>query len=126
MSDGGTIIYCPKCVEFTECKRIDLANFGSETSYFGNYENEQRRPNRQYPDLSSFMRGRQCLEYNHEFISVEIHEDSLYELIQLRTKLHEIEQDFEPLTMGAPASEHLLKVASLLKKMETWLPELRR
>ncbi len=89
MSEGGTTMYCPNCQKDKVCRSIGVGNFGEET-YFGNYKDEQRRNIDKYPDLSFFMRGRECQTCQKKFLTVEIHENALNELVRLRAVLEEI------------------------------------
>jgi len=83
MNNGGTEMYCRNCETTQFCKKINLSEFGDE-SYLGDCSNEQRRWSSKYPDLQFFMRGRKCLVCKSEFITVEIHESALQELVRLR------------------------------------------
>jgi hypothetical protein len=119
MSDGGTNMYCHRCSEIKSCEVIGLSTFGTENSFFGDYEIEQRRSIEKYPDLQFFMRGRQCQTCGNKFITVEIREDAINELVELRDKLVSIKDKANSFNEKASALEHSANFSDFLYEMET-------
>lgn len=76
---GGTDIYCPSCESIQTCK----ANTHVLDELKG-----YRRQRRRYEDeqINLFERGRECLRCTGKFITAEIIEDYLLELLDLRKK----------------------------------------
>lgn len=81
MAEGGTKIYCPRCKSFAVCKAISPTSFGQPKA--------QRWHRTDYPDLSWFRRGRLCLSCGQKFLSVEVDEAFIVELVELRERLAE-------------------------------------
>lgn len=79
MAKGGTKIYCPSCREFSVCKAVSPTALGKPKA--------QRWYRTDYQDISWFRRARLCLSCKKAFLSAEIDEKLLEELIQLREKL---------------------------------------
>jgi hypothetical protein len=85
MSIGGTKIYCPNCKAITVCASIHLHKMK---------EPKVRRfyiP--KYKDVQWFRRGRECLSCNHKFLTAEVNEDFVNELVALREKLAKRNQE---------------------------------
>lgn len=119
MNDGGTEIYCPFCKGFKVCSgSVKLSEFGSDNSYFGNYYDEQRRSYSKHADLSFFARGRLCLTCKRKFITVEIHEDVIKQLVELRNIFDTIKQDAEIFTLSSSAVEHLTDLSNFIQKID--------
>ena len=79
MAKGGTKIYCPNCREFSVCKAVSPTALGKPKA--------QRWYRTDYQDISWFRRARLCLSGEKTFLSAELDEKLLEELIQLREKL---------------------------------------
>lgn len=82
VSQGGTQIYCPACKEIQVCRAVNPSEIA--------YESGQRWENLRHPDIQWFRRGRVCLACRHEFLTAEIEEDLLTELVKLREALADI------------------------------------
>lgn len=79
MSFGGPQIYCPKCQSFNQCKAVPPSSIG---------ESSQRRfYYSDHDDVAWFRRARHCSNCQETFLSAEIDEALLEELIELRKKL---------------------------------------
>ena len=73
---GGTKIYCPTCKVEQVCKAISATRFGEKK--------EQRVSNQYYNDIKWFRRGRQCLICKNQFLTGELDEKLIEELVMLR------------------------------------------
>lgn len=119
MNNGGTEIYCPFCRSFKVCSgSVKLSEFSVENSYFGNYTDEQRLTHSKCKDLSFFARGRLCLTCNRKFITVEIHENVLQELIDLRNKMVNIREKANNFNENNSTSGHLTDILEFLEELE--------
>lgn len=79
---GGTQMYCPKCKSIQVCRAIPTNEVGKKSG--------QRWYRADHPDINWFRRGRQCLKCYHRFVTSEINEAYLTELVQLREALSTI------------------------------------
>ena len=81
MAKGGTKIYCPRCKSFAVCRAISPTNIGKPKA--------QRWYRTDYQDIAWFRRGRVCLSCGHKFLSAEVDEAFIEELVELRERLAE-------------------------------------
>jgi hypothetical protein len=104
-SNGGTRKWCPNCREITVCAAINPKDVYDGVSRMQRvYWSEHR-------DLNAFRRGILCLVCHESWLTVEIEEDLMDELIDLREKLTELK-------LHASAYEtESLKAATSLKKL---------
>jgi hypothetical protein len=79
VAKDGTKIYCPNCKEFNICKAVSPTTLGKPKA--------QRWYRTDYQDISWFRRARRCLTCKQSFLSAELDETLLEELIKLREKL---------------------------------------
>ncbi len=84
--DGGTVVYCPICKDFKECKSISLYRVGRKDS--------ERRKSNESGDLNWYQRARHCLTCEQDFVSVEMFEDQFTDLVYIREGLEKIKADF--------------------------------
>ncbi len=85
--NGGTQMYCPECGKITVCSSIPISQvLNSKTG------NQQRlfMDDKSGDKVSFFRRGRQCHTCWNEFLTAEVDEGHLDELIELRDLLSEI------------------------------------
>ena len=75
----GTKIYCPNCRKFNVCQALSPTKAGKPKM--------QRWYWTAHQDVSWFRRARKCLTCNQIFLSAELDEKLLEELISLREKL---------------------------------------
>ena len=75
----GTKIYCPKCAAFSVCRAIPPTKAGEPKG--------QRWYRSDYRDISWFRRARKCLLCETVFLTAEVEEKFLEELISLREKM---------------------------------------
>ena len=71
---GGTNMFCPYCGKIEVCKAISLTLLGKQSG--------QRLFREDHSDIQWFRRGRECLTCANQFVTAEIDEDFLEELVQ--------------------------------------------
>lgn len=108
---GGTKKWCPACKAITVCAAINPSQLGKRSG--------QRWYKTAHPDLQWFRRGLVCQQCNHEWLTAEIHEDLLDELVELRNALKEIKENAEEYVIESD------KAARSLKKLSSSLSVLR-
>jgi hypothetical protein len=100
-------MYCPKCGDVQILAAIPT-NWILDSSY-------QRVVSTVDPRLNWFRRCRRCLSCNYEFITAEIAEDFVDELLRLRSALKDIKENAELYSSDAKkAAETLEKLSSSL------------
>ncbi len=97
MSIGGTKIYCPNCKEFSVCKAISPSVLGKPVA--------RRWYETDFNDIAWFRRARKCLNCSYEFLTSEVEENFIDELVELRKRL----------------AEKNKQIIRKLKKKNTWL-----
>ena len=100
--NGGTQIFCPHCKQIRVCRAIPPGQFLDERS--------QRLHYTTHPDINFFRRGRECLHCSSEFLTAEVEEGFLDELIQLRNALADIKKNAASYQAEAKAAEKSLKL----------------
>lgn len=75
----GTKVYCPNCKSFNVCQALSPTKAGKPKMQRWRFTDHQ--------DISWFRRARKCLACNQTFLSAELDEKLLNELISLREKL---------------------------------------
>jgi hypothetical protein len=81
VAKGGTKIYCPGCKSFSVCKAISPTSISKPKA--------QRWYRTDYQDIAWFRRGRVCLDCGLKFLSAEVDEVFIEELVELRERLAE-------------------------------------
>ncbi len=100
-------MYCPKCKQTRVCKAIPLNEIG--------YKVSQRWYKIKHPDINWFRRGRQCLTCHKCFVTSEVDEKFINELVELRDALSEIKKHSEQyIEESKQASETLNKLSESL------------
>ena len=111
IAQGGTKKWCPDCGKITVCRAVNPSELG--------YEAGQRWYKTDHTDVRWFRRGLICNECESEWLTAEIQEDFLDELIQLREALKDIKVN----------AEHYIKdsnkASATLKKLSKSLGVLR-
>ncbi len=79
MPKRGTKIFCPSCKQFAICRAVSPTAIGEPKA--------QRWHRTDHQDISWFRRARQCLTCDQVFLTAELDERLLEELIELREKL---------------------------------------
>ncbi len=86
-SKGGTQKHCPKCNTITVCKAVNPSELGKKSS--------QRWYKTQHKDINWFRRGLICQTCKHRWLSAEVPESLLTELVELRDALSDIKSNAE-------------------------------
>ncbi|WP_027853079.1 hypothetical protein [Marinobacterium litorale] len=114
--NGGTQMYCPSCGEIETCRAIGLRDLGEESG--------QRWYRTDHQDVHWFRRGRECLSCGHTFLTAEMNEQFLDELIELRDALVDIKKNAETYTAEANKASSslndLTKSLSVLKALKIY------
>ena len=79
MAKGGTKIYCPGCKTFSVCRAISPTAIGEPKA--------QRWHRTDHEDIAWFRRGRECLDCGHKFLTAEVDEEFINELVEQRERL---------------------------------------
>ena len=87
VSQGGTQIWCPKCGKVTVCAAVNPSQLGEESG--------QRWYRTSHVDVNWFRRGRICQVCNHSFLTAELDEEFVDELVELRDSLASIRASAE-------------------------------
>ena len=111
---GGTTMWCKECEQLTVCKAVPAASITGDPDDYG-----QRKYDPNHPDVNWFQRGRICLDCESEFVTAEIHENFLIELIKLRCALRDIKINAKKYTKeSTAASETLLALSKSLSVLD--------
>lgn len=76
MARGGTRVYCARCRRETICRAISPTKLGKKKAQRVNHE--------QYVDIHWFRRGRECSDCGSIFLTGELDETFIQELVDLR------------------------------------------
>lgn len=87
--DGGTQLYCPRCKAIRVCKGV------STREVRPGIKAGQRWRKIGHDDLHFFRRGRRCQTCYRSWLSVEILESQLNELVELREALADLKANAE-------------------------------
>src|SRR5437016_2930027 len=87
VEQGGTKMYCPYCESIQVCAAIPTGKLGLKAG--------QRWYREGHQDIQWFRRGRRCSGCDETFVSAEINEQFLTELVQLRSALADIKVNAE-------------------------------
>lgn len=79
MSKVGTKIFCPSCKSFSVCKAISPRILGKPKA--------QRWHRTDYTDIAWFRRARECLSCSYKFLTAEVDERLIEEIIRQRSLL---------------------------------------
>ncbi|EGR1514592.1 hypothetical protein D6089_22685 [Vibrio vulnificus] len=108
---GGTKMYCPSCKEIEVCTAIPLTSLGKTSG--------QRWYREDHEDINWFRRGRECQGCGHDFVTAEIDEEFVDELVELRDALKEIKANAEKYSKeAAKAGATLNKLSKSLKVLK--------
>lgn len=99
--NGGTKMYCPYCKETTICSAMPLTQLGKRSG--------QRWHRTDHEDIHWFRRGRLCLTCYNDFITSEIDEEFIEELVELRDALSSIKINAEKYSKEAFNAAKTLK-----------------
>jgi hypothetical protein len=115
-AQGGTKKWCPYCEETTICKAVNPSTLG--------YESGQRWYRTKHTDVRWFRRGLICQECDSEWLTAEIEESFLDELIALRDALKDVkenaEQYIEESNKASSTLESLTESLNVLKTLRVY------
>lgn len=106
---GGTDMYCPSCRTIRVCQSPSLSSIGESSG--------QRWRHTEHADLNWFRRARRCLTCGEEFITAELNEKYLDELVELRNALSEVKQKAEQFVTKSKSATKSLD--ALTKSLDT-------
>jgi hypothetical protein len=107
VAQGGTQMWCPSCEAVTVCAAVNPSTLGNPSG--------QRWYLKNHSDIQWFRRGRICQTCDHEFLTAEVDEQFVGELVELRDALREIKLNAEAYVKeSAAASKTLAKLGGSL------------
>lgn len=107
VAQGGTQMWCPSCKNVTVCAAVNPSTLGNPSG--------QRWYKTNHSDINWFRRGRICQRCNNEFLTAEVDEQFVDELVELRDALREIKSNAEAYVKeSAAASKSLAKLSASL------------
>lgn len=116
VAQGGTRLYCPCCEDIRVCKAISTTYVVPESG--------QRYSRTDHVDIHWFRRGRECMTCTHVFLTAELSEDFVNELVELRDALADIKANAEAFASESAAAglslKKLSKSLSVLRALETY------
>lgn len=86
-TNGGTSMHCPSCDGVQVCKAIPTTWLGKRTG--------QRWHRRDHRDVQWFRRGRECQRCGETFLTAELPEQFVDELVELRDALGRVKASTE-------------------------------
>ncbi|GMV90869.1 MAG: hypothetical protein AMXMBFR82_06470 [Candidatus Hydrogenedentota bacterium] len=101
---GGTQMWCPECESVQVCAAVSLSRLG--------YESGQRWYKSDHPDINWFRRGRVCQNCGCEFVTAELNENFLEELVELRVALTDVKSNAEQYILDSDKASTTLKQLS--------------
>jgi len=108
---GGTKMYCPHCEEIQVCAALPSGHLGLKAG--------QRWYRTDHPDIQWFRRVRKCQSCGESFISAEVNEDFLTELVEPRSALSDIKANAEQYSKeSASAAKSLAKLSKSLSVLK--------
>lgn len=107
VTQGGTQKWCPRCQDVRVCAAVNPSQLGVESG--------QRWQRNDHSDIRWFRRGLVCKKCEHEWLSAEVPEDFLDELVELRNALSDIKTNAETYAKESDrASKSLAKLSEAL------------
>ena len=114
VKQNGTKIYCPHCREIRVCQVPQTRGGGLRSSQNVHYPN--------HPDIQWFRRERFCNDCSNIFVTAEVNENFLTELVSLRSDLSKIKVNAEQyLKESVSASKSLKKLSKSLSVLRAGL-----
>jgi hypothetical protein len=86
---GGTSKWCPKCKAIRKCAAISPAKLGEISTQRLYWDDDE------HADVRWFRRGQVCRTCGDQWLSAELPEDFVNELVELRDALGDIKQKAE-------------------------------
>ena len=84
ITQGGTKTWCPHCKKIQICQAISASSIGEKSG--------QRWYRKDHDDIRWFRRARRCLHCEYEFLTAEVDEHFIDELVKLRDALVKLEE----------------------------------
>lgn len=110
-TQGGTKKWCPDCKSVQVCTAVNPSSLG--------YKSGQRWYRRDHSDIQWFRRGLICQRCGKEWLTAELPEEFLDELVELRNALKEVKLNAESYIKEAESA------SARLNKLSTSLAVLR-
>jgi len=110
-NQGGTKKWCPSCQSVQVCAAVNPSSLGERSG--------QRWYRKDHTDIQWFRRGLVCQSCGDEWLTAELPETFLDELVELRGALKEIKQNAEAYVKESN------KASTSLKKLSSPLSVLR-
>jgi hypothetical protein len=108
VEQGGTSKWCPNCKQIRVCAAINPAYLGEGTG--------QRFYRPEHPDLNYFRRALVCQTCQHKWLTAEVEETFLDELVELRDALAVIKRNAEAYAReSASAAQSLQRLSESLE-----------
>ena len=118
-TQGGTQKWCPSCSDVQVCTAKNPSQLG--------FASEQRWYRSDHVDIQWFRRGLVCASCGHKWLSAELPEDFLDELVELRNALRDIKANAEAYMDEAERAsaglEKLTKSLSVLRALRIYQEE---
>ena len=109
-SSGGTRMWCPDCKSYEICKAIPGAKVTGR-----NRDYSQLWYFQEHDDVHWFQRGRMCLTCDYTFLTAEVDNQFLEELVELREALSDLKVNAEQYAIESEkASDSLEKLSESL------------
>lgn len=109
-------MHCPECMEIQVCTAIPTTQLG--------YEPGQRWERIGHADIAWFRRGRECRSCANQWVTAEINEELLDELVTLRNALANVKLNAESYVMesrgAAAALADLTESLQVLRDLEVY------
>jgi hypothetical protein len=122
VAQGGTQMHCPYCGEVQVCRAISTTELGKRSG--------QRWYREDHEDIRWFRRGRECTACNNRFVTAEVDEDFLDELVELRNALANLKVNAEEYVKESTAASAalarltsslgLLRALNVYRESENW------
>lgn len=108
---GGTQKWCPTCESIQVCTAVNPSQLGARSG--------QRWYKTEHSDINWFRRGLVCQKCDSQWLTAEIEEKFLDELMELRDALKEIKQHAEAYAKeSAKAGKSLVKLSESLSVLQ--------
>jgi hypothetical protein len=106
-NQGGTQKWCPSCEEAKVVAAVNPSQLGEKSG--------QRWYRKDHSDIQWFRRGLVCQTCGHKWLSAEVPEDFIDELVELRDALRDIKANAETYVKESDkASKSLAKLSDAL------------
>jgi transcriptional regulator NrdR family protein len=116
ITQGGTKIWCPVCKDVQVCRAIPTSSMGEQSG--------QLWSRKDHDDVRWFRRARRCLKCEYEFLTAEMDEQFITELVKLRKALGDIKANAEQYLTESKSAEdalsNLTKSLSVLRALQVY------